>query len=170
MPHIAVMVEVVHWGLQGGLEGVWVILKQPQHNAPHQRGEQWERVAFRLGDKSLLHSQPRQRKQDPGQQVHVDLQRREGKALMGWTHSNASVTASDSWWCAHEEWLFWTTGWSHLTIDVVVISKHQPSSDTGGQKGVRLQTLPLDPLLYGLQSFVCEHKARQVARVGVCGL
>lgn len=73
MPHVAVVVEVVHRGLQGRLEGVWVIFKQPQDNAPHQRGEEWERVVFGLRDKSFLHSQPRQREQDPGQQVHVDL-------------------------------------------------------------------------------------------------
>lgn len=35
---------------------------------------------------------------------------------------------------------------------------------------MRLQSLPLDLLLQGLQSFVCEHKARQVAGVGVRGL
>lgn len=64
----------------------------------------------------------------------------------------------------------WTTRLSYLTIDVVVISKHQPSSNTGGQKGVRLQSLSLDPLLQGLQSFVCEHEARQVAGVRVRGL
>lgn len=75
MPHIAVMVEVVHGGLQRGLQGVWVIFKEPQDNAPHQRGEEWERVVFGLGDKSFLYSQPRQGEQDPGQQVHVDLER-----------------------------------------------------------------------------------------------
>lgn len=74
MPHIAVVVEVVHGGLQRGLEGVWVILKQPQDDAPHQGGKEWKRVVFRLGYKSFLYSQTRQGKKDPGQQVHVDLQ------------------------------------------------------------------------------------------------
>lgn len=52
-----------------------VIFKQPQDNAPHQGGEEWERVMFRLGDKSFLYSQPRQGEQDSGQQVHVDLEK-----------------------------------------------------------------------------------------------
>lgn len=75
MPHVAVVVEVVHGGLQGGLEGVRVIFKQPQHNTPHQRGKEREGVVFRLGDEPFLHSQPRQGEQDPGQQVHVDLEK-----------------------------------------------------------------------------------------------
>lgn len=74
MPHIAVVVEVVHGGLQRGLEGVWVILKQPQDDAPYQGGKERKRVTFRLGDKSFLYSQPRQGEKDSGQQVHVDLQ------------------------------------------------------------------------------------------------
>lgn len=73
VPHITVMVEVGHGGLQGGLQGVWVIFKQPQDDAPHQRGEERERVTFGLGDESFLHSETRECKQDPGQQVHVDL-------------------------------------------------------------------------------------------------
>lgn len=76
MPHIAVMVEVVHRGLQWGLEGVRVILKQPQDNAPHQGGEQWERVFFWLGDESFLYSQAGKGKEDSRQQVHVDLEQK----------------------------------------------------------------------------------------------
>lgn len=34
---------------------------------------------------------------------------------------------------------------------------------------MRLRTLSLHPLLQRLQSFVCKHKVRQVARVGVRG-
>lgn len=56
----------------------------------------------------------------------------------------------------------------YLAIDVVVVPKDQPSSYTGGQKGVRLKALSLDLLLQSLQSFVCEHKTRQVAGVRVC--
>lgn len=51
-----------------------VIFKQPQDNAPHQRGKEGERVVFRLGDESFLYSQPRESEQDPRQQVHVDLE------------------------------------------------------------------------------------------------
>lgn len=52
-----------------------VIFKQPQDNAPHQRGEKGEGVVFRLRDESFLYGQPRQGEEDPGQQVHVDLER-----------------------------------------------------------------------------------------------
>lgn len=55
VPHVAVMVEVVHWGLQGWLQGVWVIFKQPQDNSPHKHREQWKRVVFRLRNKSFLY-------------------------------------------------------------------------------------------------------------------
>lgn len=129
VPHVAVVVEVVHRGLQRRLESVWVIFKQPQHDTPHESGKEWERVVFRLRDESFLYSQARECKEDPGQQVHVDL-----------------------------------------TIDVVVVSKHQPSSDTCSQEGVRLQSLPLKLLLHSLKPFVREDKVRQVAGVGVCGL
>lgn len=129
MPHVAIMVEVVHGGLQRGLKCVWVILKQPQDDAPNQRGKEREGVLLGLRDNSFLYSQPRQGEEDPGQQVHVDL-----------------------------------------AVNVVVISKHQPPSNAGSQKGVGLQTLSLDLLLQGLQSFVREHKVRQISRVGVCGL
>lgn len=89
---------------------MWVIFKQPQDNAPHQRGKQWEWVAFRLGDKSFLDRQPRQSEQDPGQQVHVDLQKsRMGRTLL----LEPSQPYNDA-----------TAGRSYLTIDVVVISKH----------------------------------------------
>lgn len=53
-----------------------VIFKQPQDDAPHQRGEEWERVVFGLRDESFLYGQPRQGEQDPGEQVHVDLEKR----------------------------------------------------------------------------------------------
>ena len=35
MPHVAVVVQVVHGGLQGGLECMWIRLKLPQDRAPH---------------------------------------------------------------------------------------------------------------------------------------
>lgn len=73
MPHIAVMVEVVHGGLQRRLKSVGVILKEPQDDAPHQCGKEREGVLLGLRDNSFLHSKPRQGEEDPGQQVHVDL-------------------------------------------------------------------------------------------------
>lgn len=76
VPRVAVMVEVVHWGLQRWLQGVWVILKKPQDNTPHQCGKEWEGVPSGLGDKSLLYRQPWEPKQDSGQQVHVDLRKK----------------------------------------------------------------------------------------------
>lgn len=72
-----------------------VILKQPQHDTPHQRGKEWKRVLLRRRDESFFDGQPRQGEQDSGQQVHVDL-----------------------------------------AVDVVVVSKHQPPSNTGGEEGV----------------------------------
>lgn len=58
VPHVAVVVEVVHRRLQGRLQRVWVIFKQPQDYAPHQGGKQRERVVFGLGDESVLHGEP----------------------------------------------------------------------------------------------------------------
>lgn len=113
MPYIAVMVEVVHGGLQGGLQGVWVILKQPQDDAPHQGGEEGERVMFRLGDKPFLYSQPRQGKQDPGQQVHVDLKWKRKSFHTCWiSYSPGFVQAGD--FCT----------WLYLAVDAVVVAKH----------------------------------------------
>lgn len=77
MPDVTVVVEVVHGRLQGRLQRVWVKFKEPQHDAPHQGGKQRERVVFGLWDESFLHGEPGQRKQDSGQQVHVDLEERE---------------------------------------------------------------------------------------------
>lgn len=127
MPDVAVVVEVVHGGLQRGLESVWVILKEPQDDAPNKRSKQREGVVFGLRNDSLFHRQTGQSEEDPGQQVHVDL-----------------------------------------TIDVVIVSKHQPSSDTGCKEGVGLQALPLSLLLQSLQTLVCEHKVGQVSGMGVC--
>lgn len=93
VPHVAVVVEVVHGGLQRGLEGVGVILKQPQDDAPHQGGEEREGVMFRLRDESFLYSQSRQGEQDPGQQVHVDLRWRgkELHQLQSWLYGGGVV-------------------------------------------------------------------------------
>lgn len=129
MPRVAVVVEVVHGGLERGLERMRIILKQPQHDSPNQRGEQRERVFFGLRDQTFLHRQPRQSKEDSGQQVHV-----------------------------------------YLAVDVVILPKHQPSSNTGGQKGVRLYLFALQLLLKSLQAFICEDEAGQVPGVSVCGL
>lgn len=74
VPHVAVVVEVVHGRLQRRLQRVWVKFKEPQDDAPHQGGKQRERVVFGLRDQSFLHGEPRQREQDSGQQVHVDLE------------------------------------------------------------------------------------------------
>lgn len=73
MPHVAVVVEVVHGRLQRRLQRVRVKLKEPQHDAPHQGGKQGEGVALGLRDQTFLHGEPGQSEQDPGQQVHVDL-------------------------------------------------------------------------------------------------
>lgn len=73
MPRVAVMVEVGHGRLQGRLESVWVILKQPQDDAPDQSGKQREGVVLRLRYDSLLHRQTGKGKQNPGQKVHVNL-------------------------------------------------------------------------------------------------
>lgn len=50
-----------------------MVLKQPQYDAPHKGGKQGEGVLSGLGDDAFLHSQTGQGKQDPRQQVHVDL-------------------------------------------------------------------------------------------------
>ncbi len=73
MPCVAVVVEVVHGGLEGRLERMRMILKQPEHDSPHQRGKQWERVFLGLRDEAFFHGQSRQSKEDPGEQVHVYL-------------------------------------------------------------------------------------------------
>lgn len=73
VPHLAVLVQVGHGGLQGGLQGLPVVLKEPQDCAPHQGSQQREGVLPGLGDVALLHSQPGQSEQDPGQQVHDNL-------------------------------------------------------------------------------------------------
>lgn len=74
MPHVAVVVEVSHGGLKGGLQSVWVKLKQPQDDAPNQCGKKWERITFGCGDESFFYSQSGQGKQDSRQQIHVDLE------------------------------------------------------------------------------------------------
>lgn len=79
VPHIAVMVEVGHGGLEWWLQGVGIVLKQPEDYAPYQGGKEWEGVSLRLRDVAFLHSQPRQGKQNSRQQVHVYLGRRRKK-------------------------------------------------------------------------------------------
>lgn len=74
VPHLTVVVQVGHGGLQGGLQGLPVVFKEPQDCPPHQGSHEREGVLLGLGDEALLHSQARQSKQDPGQQVHDDLQ------------------------------------------------------------------------------------------------
>lgn len=126
MPHVAVVVQVVHGGLQRWLQGVGVILEEPENDAPHQSRKQWERISLRLRHVAFLHSQAGQGKENPRQQVHVDL-----------------------------------------AVDVVVVSKHQPTSKAGRKEGLRLQALPLDSFLQGLKPLVCEYKVGQVAGVSV---
>lgn len=48
---------------------------------------------------------------------------------------------------------------TNLAVDVVIFSKHQPASETRGEKGVRLQVFALEVLLKSLKAFICEHKA-----------
>lgn len=73
MPRVAVVVEVVHGGLERRLKRVRMILKQPEHDSPHQRGKQRERVFLGLRDEAFFHGQSRQSKEDPGQQIHIYL-------------------------------------------------------------------------------------------------
>lgn len=73
MPCVAVVVEVVHGGLEGRLERMRMILKQPEHDSPHQCGKQRERVFLGLRDEAFFHAQSRQSKENPGQQVHIYL-------------------------------------------------------------------------------------------------
>lgn len=80
VPHLAVLVQVCHGGLQGGLQGPPVVFKEPQHCPPHQGSQQREGVLPGLGDVALLHGQPGQAEQDPGQQVHDDLRRETQRA------------------------------------------------------------------------------------------
>lgn len=74
MPDVAVLVQIGHGGLQGWLQSGPVVLKEPQHQPPHQPGEQREWVPPGLGNVALLHAQAAQGKQDAREQVHVDLQ------------------------------------------------------------------------------------------------
>lgn len=113
VPHVAVVVEVVHRRLQGRLQRVWVKFKQPQDDAPHQGGKQGERVVFGLGDESFLHGEPGQRKQDSGEQVHVDLE--EQKHSVTW-HAKVDLKLTIS--------NIFTSLVSYLTIYVAVITKH----------------------------------------------
>lgn len=59
---------------------------------------------------------------------------------------------------------------THLAVNVVIFSKHKPSSDTRSEESVRLELLPLYVLLNCLQTFIREHEAGQVPGVGVSGL
>lgn len=74
VPHLTVLVQVGHGGLQGGLQGLLVVFKEPQDCPPHQGSHEREGILLGLWDVALFHSQPRQTEQDPGQQVHDDLQ------------------------------------------------------------------------------------------------
>lgn len=73
MPRVAVVVVVVHGGLERRLKRVRMILKQPEHDSPHQHSKQRERVFPGLRDEAFFHGQSRQSKENPGQQVHVYL-------------------------------------------------------------------------------------------------
>lgn len=116
VPHVAVVVEVVHRWLQRRLQRVGVKFKQPQDDAPNQGGKQRERVVFGLGDQSFLHCKPGQSEQDPGQQVHVDLEEQEHSVTSQVTsvYVDAKPTVCNTWISVR----------SYLTINVVVISKH----------------------------------------------
>lgn len=76
VPHLAVLIQVGHGGLQGGLQSLPVVFKEPQHCPPHQGSQEREGILPGPWDVALLHGQPRQTEQDPGQQVHDDLQER----------------------------------------------------------------------------------------------
>ena len=64
MPHVAVLVQVGHGGLQRGLQRGPVVLEEPQDQPPQQPGEQRERVPPGLRDVALPHAQAAQGKQE----------------------------------------------------------------------------------------------------------
>lgn len=73
MPRVAVVVQVGHGGLQGGLQRVPVVLEEPQNCPPDQSSNKGKGILLWLWDVALFHRQARQAEQDPGQQVHDDL-------------------------------------------------------------------------------------------------
>lgn len=73
VPHIAVIVQVGHGGLQRRLQSLSVVFKEPENRSPHQSSNKWEGILPGLWDVALLHGQPRQAEQDSRQQVHNDL-------------------------------------------------------------------------------------------------
>lgn len=97
VPHLTVVVQVGHGGLQGGLQSLPVVFKEPQDCPPHQGSHEREGILLGLWDVALLHSQPRQTEQDPRQQVHDDLQeetpREQGVST---EHSQLQGLSSDS--------------------------------------------------------------------------
>lgn len=114
VPHVAVVVEVVHRRLQGRLQRVWVIFKQPQDDAPHQGGKQRERVVFGLGDESFLHGEPWQCEQDSGQQVHIDLEEQEHSVT--WHAKPANVGVQN------QLWVIYLLVWCHTWLLMLLLS------------------------------------------------
>lgn len=54
MPHVAVIIEVCHGGLQRWLKGVSVVLKEPEDESPDDSRKQREGILFWLWDEAFL--------------------------------------------------------------------------------------------------------------------
>lgn len=99
MPHIAVLVQVGHRGLQRRLQRGPVVLKEPQHQPPHRRRDPREWVPLGFGNVALLHAQAAQGKQDTRQQVHADLQGGSDRGLKAGTATgNLLPTPMSPYW------------------------------------------------------------------------
>lgn len=73
MPHIAVIIEVCHRGLQRWLKSVSVVLKEPKDESPDDSRKQRKGILFWLWDEAFLNCQPGQSKKGSRQQVHINL-------------------------------------------------------------------------------------------------
>lgn len=75
VPQLGVVVDVCHGGLKAGLEGVSLILKQPQDTPPHQTRKPREGVKPGCWDQALCHGNTSEAKSDSGQQIQANLER-----------------------------------------------------------------------------------------------
>ena len=78
VPKLRVFVDVGHGGLETGLEGVSLVLKQPQDTPPHQTRKPREGVKLGCRDQSLCHGNSSEAKSDSGQQIQANLERGSG--------------------------------------------------------------------------------------------
>lgn len=111
VPHIAVLVQVGHGGLQRGLQCGSVVLKEPQHQRPQHCSEQRKWVPLGFRNVAFLHAQAAQGKQDTWKQVHGDLQGGSGRGLPSHTFFPPPMHGVTYWawisvfqsWCARLE-------------------------------------------------------------------